>query len=186
MIWAGFDRLEIGPASFRHVLLLGYQTGFQVIDVEDASDFTELVSKRDGPVTFLQLLHIPTKSDGNEKFLQLHPLLIVVSGDGPNRSGLGQNQTYLSMPGRDGSVMAQSGSLVESPTAVRFYSLKSNCYVKVIRFRSPVLMVRCSPLVVSIGLEKEVICEFIQKNFWHCTNEVLYITFVNTFYINKV
>ncbi|KAJ0742650.1 putative transcription factor WD40-like family [Helianthus annuus] len=158
VIWAGFDRLEIGPASFRHVLLLGYQTGFQVIDVEDASDFTELVSKRDGPVTFLQLLHIPTKSDANEKFLQLHPLLMVVAGDEPTRSGLGQNRTYLSQPGRDGSVMAQSGSLVDSPTAVRFYSLKSNCYVKVLRFRSTVFMVRCSPLIVCIGLEKEIHC----------------------------
>ncbi|XP_076901145.1 autophagy-related protein 18g-like [Bidens hawaiensis] len=158
VIWAGFDRLETGPASFRHVLLLGYQTGFQVIDVEDASDFTELVSKRDGPVTFLQLLHIPTKSDGNEKFLQLHPLLMVVAGDEPTRSGLGQNQTYLSAPGRDGSVMAQSGSLVDSPTAVRFYSLKLNCYVKVLRFRSTVFMVRCSSLIVAIGLEKEIHC----------------------------
>ncbi|KAD6120161.1 hypothetical protein E3N88_11432 [Mikania micrantha] len=158
VIWAGFDRLEIGPASFRHVLLLGYQTGFQVIDVEDASDFTELVSKRDGPVTFLQLLHIPTKSDGNDKFQQLRPLLMVVAGDEPTRSGLGQNQTYLRVPGRDGSVMAQSGSLVDSPTAVRFYSLKSNCYVKILRFRSTVFMVRCSPLIVSIGLEKEIHC----------------------------
>ncbi|XP_076890513.1 autophagy-related protein 18g-like [Bidens hawaiensis] len=158
VIWAGFDRLETSPASFRHVLLLGYQTGFQVIDVEDASDFTELVSKRDGPVTFLQLLHIPTKSDGNEKFLQLHPLLMVVAGDEPTRSGLAQNRTYLSAPGRDGSVMAQSGSLVDSPTAVRFYSLKSNCYVKVLRFRSTVFMVRCSSLIVAIGLEKEIHC----------------------------
>ncbi|KAI3760072.1 hypothetical protein L1987_50462 [Smallanthus sonchifolius] len=158
VIWAGFDRLEIGPASFRHVLLLGYQTGFQVIDVEDASDFTELVSKRDGPVTFLQLLHFPTSSNGNEKFLQLHPLLMVVAGDEPTRSGLGQNRTYLSVPGRDGSVMAQPGSLVDSPTAVRFYSIKSNCYVKVLRFRSTVFMVRCSPLIVAIGLEKEIHC----------------------------
>lgn len=161
MIWAGFDRLEIGPAYFRNVLLLGYQTGFQVIDVEDASNFTELVSKRDGPVTFLQLLHIPAKSDDKEKFLSLHPLLMVVAGDEATRSTLGQNRTYLSASGRDGSVVSHSGTSVDSPTAVRFYSLKSNCYVKVLRFRSTVFMVRCSPRIVAMGLEKEVRCQFI-------------------------
>nr|KAJ0185742.1 hypothetical protein LSAT_V11C900457170 [Lactuca sativa] len=159
--WAGFDRLEVGSTSFRHVLLLGYQTGFQVIDVEDASDFTELVSKRDGPVTFLQLLHIPANPDGNEKFLPLHPLLIVVAGDEATRPtpSMGQNRSYLSPPGRDGSVVShhQSGTSVGS-TAVRFYSLQSNCYVKVLRFRSTVFMVRCSPLIVAVGLEKEIHC----------------------------
>ncbi|PWA79150.1 ATG18-like protein [Artemisia annua] len=158
VIWAGFDRLETGPASFRHVLLLGYQNGFQVIDVEDASDFTVLVSKRGGPVTFLQLLHIPAKSDENDKFIPLHPLLMVVAGDEAPRSALGQNRTYLSAPGRDGSNVAQSGTSVDSPTAVRFYSLQSNCYVKVLRFRSTVFMVRCSPTIVAVGLEKEIHC----------------------------
>ncbi|XP_024981378.1 autophagy-related protein 18g isoform X2 [Cynara cardunculus var. scolymus] len=158
VLWAGFDRLEIGPASFRHVLLLGYQNGFQVIDVEDASDFSELVSKRDGPVTFLQLLHIPAKCDGNEKFLSLHPLLVVVAGDEATMSALGQNRSYLVAPGRDGSNVAQSGASVDSPTAVRFYSFQSNCYVKVLRFRSTVFMVRCSPLIVAVGLEKEMHC----------------------------
>nr|XP_043637321.1 autophagy-related protein 18g [Erigeron canadensis] len=158
VIWAGFDRLEISPASFRHLLLLGYQTGFQVIDVEDASSFKELVSKRDGPVTFLQLLHIPAKSEDNEKFLQLHPLLLAVVGDEATQSRLGQNRAYFSASGRDGSSLSQSGASVDSPTAVRFYSLRSNCYVKVIRFRSAVLMVRCSPLVVAVGLENEIHC----------------------------
>ncbi|KAI3506713.1 hypothetical protein L1887_21276 [Cichorium endivia] len=156
--WAGFDRLEVGPTSFRHVLLLGYQTGFQVIDVEDASDFTELVSKRDGPVTFLQLLHIPANSDANEKFLPLHPLLIVVAGDEVTRSTLGQNRSYLSPSGRDGSIVSHQSGTSVGPTAVRFYSLQSNCYVKVLRFRSTVFMVRCSPLIVAVSLEKEIHC----------------------------
>lgn len=156
--WAGFDRLEIGPTSFRHVLLLGYQTGFQVIDVEDASDFTELVSKRDGPVTFLQLLHVPANSDPNEKFLPLHPLLIVVAGDEANRSTLGQNRTYMNPPGSNGSIASHQSGPIVGPTAVRFYSLQSNCYVKVLRFRSTVFMVRCSPLIVAVGLEKEIHC----------------------------
>ncbi|KAL4558811.1 hypothetical protein LXL04_037013 [Taraxacum kok-saghyz] len=154
--WVGFDKLQTGPTSFRHVILLGYETGFQVIDVEDASDFTELVSKRDGPVTFLQLLHIPANPDANDKskfkFLPLHPLLIVVAGDEPTRSALGQTRAIVSHH-HSGTTSVGSGS-----TAVRFYSLQSNCYVKVLRFRSTVYMVRCSPLIVAVGLEKEIHC----------------------------
>lgn len=89
-----------------HFVFLGDQTGFQLIDVEDASDFTELVSKRDGPVTFLQLLHIPANPDGNEKFLSLHLLLIVVASDEATRPTMGQNRCYLSPAGRDGSVVS--------------------------------------------------------------------------------
>ncbi|KAA8550919.1 hypothetical protein F0562_002603 [Nyssa sinensis] len=80
VIWAGFDELDLGPDSFKHVLLIGYQNGFQVIDVEDASNFRELVSKRDGPVTFLQMLPTPAKSDGDEGFRSSHPLLLIVAG----------------------------------------------------------------------------------------------------------
>ncbi|XP_071717642.1 autophagy-related protein 18g-like isoform X2 [Rutidosis leptorrhynchoides] len=157
VIWAGFDKLNNGSASFRHVLLLGYQTGFQVIDVEDASSFTELVSKRGGPVTFLQLMHIPSKSDVSEKTIPLHPILIVVAGD-VTRSGLGQNRTYMGAPGSDGSSIYHSETTLDLPTAVLFYSLKSNCYVKALRFRSTVFMVRCSPLIVAVGLENEIHC----------------------------
>ncbi|CAI9294310.1 unnamed protein product [Lactuca saligna] len=82
------------------------KTGFQVIDVEDSFDFIELVSKRDGPVTFLQLLHIPANPDGNEKFLSLHLLLIVVASDEATGSTMGQNRCYLSPTGRDGSVVS--------------------------------------------------------------------------------
>ncbi|XP_057998689.1 autophagy-related protein 18h isoform X2 [Hevea brasiliensis] len=79
VLWASFDQLELGPSSFKHVLLLGYSNGFQVIDVEDASDVIELVSKRDNPVTFLQMQPLPAKSEGREGFRASHPLLLVVS-----------------------------------------------------------------------------------------------------------
>ncbi|CAI9286893.1 unnamed protein product [Lactuca saligna] len=62
--------------------------------------------KRDGPVTFLQLLHIPANPDGNEKFLSLHLLLIVVASDEATRPTMGQNRCYLSPTGRDGSVVS--------------------------------------------------------------------------------
>ncbi|XP_057965598.1 autophagy-related protein 18g-like isoform X2 [Malania oleifera] len=154
--WAGFDKLELGPSAFKHVLLLGYQNGFQVLDVEEASNFSELVSKRDGPVTFLQMQPIPT-SDGHEGFRASHPLLLVVAGDEPNSLNLGQDRSHLDWLGRD-NLDSHSANCVNSPTAVQFYSLRSHCYVHVLRFRSAVCMVRCSPRIVAVSLATQIYC----------------------------
>lgn len=156
--WAGFDRLELSPSAFKRVLLLGYQNGFQVLDVDDASNVSELVSKRDGPVTFLQMQPIPLESDGHEGFRTSHPLLLVVAGDESNCLNPGQNHSHFGGLGRDGSSDSQSGNCISSPTAVRFYSLRSNCYVHVLRFRSAVCMVRCSPRIVAVGLATQIYC----------------------------
>ncbi|KAF5455118.1 hypothetical protein F2P56_024729, partial [Juglans regia] len=156
--WAGFDWLELGPSVFKHVLLLGYQNGFQVLDVEDASSFSELVSKRDGPVSFLQIQPFPALSDGVEGFKTSHPLLLVVAGDEMNSSGLSQHRSNLGGLGRDSNLESRSGNSANSPTAVRFYSLRSHCYVHVLRFRSAVCMVRCSPRIVAVGLATQIYC----------------------------
>ncbi|KAJ7972853.1 Autophagy-related protein like [Quillaja saponaria] len=154
--WAGFDRLELGPSISKCVLLLGYLNGFQVLDVEDASNFSEFVSKRDGPVSFLQMQPFPAGSNGQEGFRKSHPLLLVVSAD-DNSSGI-QNHIRLGGLGRDGSIDPQSGKPVNSPTAVRFYSLKTHCYVHVLRFWSAVYMIRCSPRIVAVGLATQIYC----------------------------
>lgn len=149
MLWACFDRLELGPSSFKHVLLLGYSNGFQVLDVENASNVRELVSKRDDPVSFLQMQPIPAKVDGCEGFRASHPLLLVVACDKSKIPGTVQN-------GRDGYAEPLSENIVSSATAVRFYSLRSHNYVHALRFRSTVYMVRCSPQVVAVGLATQV------------------------------
>lgn len=153
--WAGFDKLELGATAFKQVLLLGYQNGFQVFDVEDASNFSELVSKRDGPVTFLQMLPIPAKSNIDEGFRSSHPLLLVVAGD--ELKSLSPDETRFHL-GRDSTVEHQSMNYVNSPTAVRFYSLKSNSFVQVLKFRSAVCMVRCSSQIVAVGLATQICC----------------------------
>ncbi|KAJ0977594.1 hypothetical protein J5N97_013068 [Dioscorea zingiberensis] len=158
VLWAGFDRLELGPpSSFKHVLLLGYSNGFQVLDVEDASSVCELVSKRDGPVTFLQMQPIPAKSDGSEGFKVSHPLLLVVAGDETNGLGMVQGGR-LSALIRETTKEPQTGNCISTPTVVRFYSLKSHSYVHVLRFRSAVYMVRCSPRIVAIALAAQIYC----------------------------
>lgn len=155
MTWAGFDRLELGPSVCKQVLLLGYQNGFQVLDVEDASNFIELVSRRDGAVSFLQMQPLPVKSNGHEGFRKLHPFLLVVAGEDTNGLSLGQNHSHLG-GARDGNVESQLVNCVNSPTAVRFYSFQSHCYEHVLRFRSSVCMVRCSPRIVAVGLATQV------------------------------
>ncbi|XAR58503.1 hypothetical protein NMG60_11013927 [Bertholletia excelsa] len=156
--WAGFDKLEIGPNGFKHVLLLGYQNGFQVFDVEDASNFSELVSKHDGPVTFLQMLPIPVKSDNGEGFRSSYPLLLVVAGDQPSSLNLGHTSSHSGGLNRDGAVESQSMNNMNSPTAVSFYSFRSNSFVKVLKFRSAVCMVRCSSRIVAVGLPTQIYC----------------------------
>lgn len=158
VLWASFDRLELSPSSFKHVLLLGYSNGFQVIDVEDAPSVTELVSRRDDPVTFLQLQPLPTKSEGREGYRASHPLLLVVACDESKTSGLmlsGRDRLI-----RDGYNEPQTGNLAFTPTIVRFYSLRSHNYVHVLRFRSTVYMVRCSPRVVAVALATQVSISF--------------------------
>ncbi|KAK7378306.1 hypothetical protein VNO80_03745 [Phaseolus coccineus] len=154
--WAGFDTLELDPSNFKRILLLGYLNGFQVLDVEDASGFSELVSKRDGPVSFLQMQPFPIGGDGQEGFRKSHPLLLVVSGD--DNSYVNRNSTCLSGLERDDNVEMNSGNDFNSSTTVRFYSLKSHCYVHVLKFRSTVCMIRCSSRIVAVGLAKQIHC----------------------------
>ena len=55
-----FARLEYRTGSHhatRRVLLLGYQDGFQVWDLEDARLVRELASRRDGAVRFVKPTH---------------------------------------------------------------------------------------------------------------------------------
>ncbi|KAG5374723.1 hypothetical protein IGI04_039319 [Brassica rapa subsp. trilocularis] len=155
--WAGFGILELSQHITRHVLLLGYQNGFQVFDVEDASNFNELVSKRGGPVSFLQMQPLPARSGDHEGFGNSHPLLLVVAGDDTTGTGSGQSFSHNGSLARDGRVDF-SADATSYPTTVRFYSLRSHSYVYVLRFRSSVCMIRCSSRVVAVGLATQIYC----------------------------
>lgn len=148
VLWSCFDRLELSPSTVKHVLLLGYSNGFQVLDVDDGCNFSELVSARDDPVTFLQIQPMPEETEGREGFKMSHPLLLVVASEETRLSGPSLNE-------RDDFQMENS---MYSPRAVRFYSLKSHSYVHVLRFRSTVYMVRCSPRIVAVGLASQIYC----------------------------
>ncbi|PSR94788.1 Autophagy-related protein like [Actinidia chinensis var. chinensis] len=104
------------------------------------------------------MLPIPAKSDSDEGFRSSHPLLLVVAGDELNSLSLGETSGHFGGLGRDGTVEPQSVNLFNSPTAVRFYSLRSNCFVQVLKFRSAVCMVRCSSQIVAVGLATQIYC----------------------------
>ncbi|CAF2074952.1 unnamed protein product [Brassica oleracea var. botrytis] len=144
VLWSSFDRLHTSESSFKNLLLLGYANGFQVLDIDDASDVSELVSRRDDPVTFLQMQPLPAKCEGIEGFSASHPMLIAVADEAKGSVP----------PIRNG----YDDPLALSPTAVRFYSLRSHNYVHVLRFRSTVYMVRCSPRIVAVGLGSQIYC----------------------------
>ncbi|KAF8047102.1 hypothetical protein N665_3206s0004 [Sinapis alba] len=151
VLWQSFDRLHISESSFKNVLLLGYANGFQVLDIDDSSNVSELVSRRDDAVTFLQMQPLPARCEGVEGFRSSHPILIAVADESKGSSGPG---------GDDGSVRNgfDDPLALFSPTVVRFYSLRSHNYVHVLRFRSTVYMVRCSPRIVAVGLGSQIYC----------------------------
>ncbi|KAJ6887038.1 autophagy-related protein 18f-like [Populus alba x Populus x berolinensis] len=167
--WAGFDKLEGDDDVIRQVLLLGYQSGFQVWDVEEANNVRDLVSRHDGPVSFLQMLPKPITSKRSEdKFAYSRPLLVVCAEgeqDGPATSMNG-NVSNNHDP--------VNGSTVS--TVVRFYSLRSQSYVHVLKFRSAVYSVRCSSRIVAISQSSQVHCfnaTTLQREYTILTNPMV-------------
>lgn len=168
VIWAGFDKLEVEGDVHRRVLLLGYWSGFQVWDVEEADNVRDLVSKHDVAVSFLQMLPHPSFLKKTEdKFAVNRPLLVVCadSSAGNNFQDGFTTHSNEQIPriGDQGN-----GSL---PTTVRFYSLKSHSYVHELKFRSVVYSVRCSCRVVAILQAAQV--NLLSKN--ESTKKTLFV-----------
>ncbi|KAM1343275.1 hypothetical protein PS2_007413 [Malus domestica] len=156
--WAGFDKLEGEGNDTCQVLLLGYRSGFQVWDVEEADNVRDLVSRYDGPASFMQMLPKPIASKRSEdKFEESRPLLVVCADGSISVGNIIQDGTATPHNG----VTAYSHDTANSsfvPTVVRFYSLKSQSYVHVLKFRSVVYSVKCSSRVVAISLAAQIHC----------------------------
>ncbi|GAV60852.1 WD40 domain-containing protein/BCAS3 domain-containing protein [Cephalotus follicularis] len=175
VLWAGFDKLEGEGGIARRVLLLGYRSGFQVWDVEEADNVRDLVSRHDGPVSFLQMLPKPIASKGSgDKFAGSRPLLAVcvdgsLSGACNIQDGLStSNKSMLNYqdPGNGGSL----------PTVVRFYSLRSQSYVHTLKFRSVIYSVRCSSRVVAISQAAQIHCfgaTTLEREYTILTNPIV-------------
>ncbi|XXG69274.1 hypothetical protein AAC387_Pa06g2186 [Persea americana] len=152
--WAGFDKLECEGGIVRQVLLLGYRSGFQVWDVEEADDVRELVSKHDASVSFLQMQQKPLLSKRSaDKFADDRPLLVVVEDGGGNFL---DGQVSPSNGSDNNCNDLGNGNLV--PTVVRFYSLRTYSYVQALKFRTAVFSVRCSPRIVAVSQAAQIHC----------------------------
>ncbi|XP_061350527.1 autophagy-related protein 18f-like isoform X2 [Gastrolobium bilobum] len=158
VIWAGFDKLEGEGEVIQQVLLLGYRSGFQVWDVEDSNNVRDLVSRQDGPVSFLQMVPSPILSKRPEdKFADKRPLLVVCT-DG-FFGGRSKVQDGLAAPCNGSTLKCLdqvNGNYL--PTTVQFYSMRSQLYVHVLKFRSVVYSVRCSSRIVAVSLTTQIHC----------------------------
>ncbi|XWS11162.1 hypothetical protein CRYUN_Cryun38cG0060000 [Craigia yunnanensis] len=162
--WAGFDKLEGEEDVIRQVLLLGYRSGFQVWDVEEADNVCDLVSRRDGPVSFMQMLPKPVAAKrSGDKFANSRPLLVVCHIQHGSCNG--------SIPHNNDS---GNGSVV--PTIVQFYSLRSQSYVHMLKFRSVVYSVRCSSRIVAIAQAAQIHCfgaTSLEREYTILTNPIV-------------
>ncbi|KAL1184924.1 hypothetical protein V6Z11_A01G079100 [Gossypium hirsutum] len=171
--WAGFDNLEGEGDVIRQVLLLGYLSGFQVWDVEEADNVRDLVSKCDGPVSFMQMLPKPAPEiRPDDKFADSRPLLVVSADGSLSKDTCIQDGAY------NGSIAnnrdSGNGSVV--PTIVRFYSLRSQSYVHLLKFRSAVYSVRCSSRIVAVGQAAQIHCfgaTKLEREFSILTNPIV-------------
>ncbi|KAK1308837.1 Autophagy-related protein 18g [Acorus calamus] len=153
--WAGFDKLECEGDVLRQVLLLGFRSGFQVWDVEEADDVQQLVSRHEGPVSFLQTVNKPIPLKRSEdKFADERPLL-AVAGDGAVSGVNGVSEPPCN---GNGISCQESGNENFLPTVIRFYSFRTHEDVHFLKFRSAVYSVRCSPRIVAVSQEKQIHC----------------------------
>ncbi|XWS09865.1 hypothetical protein CRYUN_Cryun39dG0026200 [Craigia yunnanensis] len=171
--WAGFDKLEGEEDVIRQVLLLGYRSGFQVWDIEEADNVRDLVSRCDGLVSFMQMLPKPLAAKrSGDKFADSRPLLVVCA-DGSLSGG-----THIQDGSCNGSIPHNhdygNGSVV--PTIVQFYSLRSQSSVHMLKFRTVVYSVRCSSRVVAIAQAAQIHCfdaTTLEREYTILTNPIV-------------
>ncbi|KAK7262650.1 hypothetical protein RJT34_30225 [Clitoria ternatea] len=162
VIWAGFDTLEGQGDVTRKLLLLGYLSGFQVWDVDDSNNVHDLVSRHDGPVSFMQMVPSPIVSKRPEdKFADRRPLLVVCT-DGSLDGGVKSQDGLTSGSSCNASTLnCHDHDLVNGiclPTTVQFFSMRSQSYVHVLKFISAVYSVRCSSRIVAVSQATQIHC----------------------------
>ncbi|CAH1428673.1 unnamed protein product [Lactuca virosa] len=169
VLWAGFDKLECEGDISRRVLLLGYQFGFQVWDVEDANNVRNIVSRYDGAVFSMQLLPKPIVPKHSQvEYANSRPLLVICSDGSFSAGGNPPGNGNI----KNGHDQVNGGSV---PTVVWFYSLKSQSYIKELKFRSVVYSVRCSSRIVAVLQAAQVHCfdvATLQRDYTILTNPI--------------
>ncbi|KAK4803797.1 hypothetical protein SAY86_003614 [Trapa natans] len=175
VLWAGFDNLKVDGGIGRRVLLIGYRSGFQVWDVEEANNVWTVVSRHDGPVSFMQMVPNPILSQkGEDNFVESRPLLVVCADNSGSTNNF-QDGFTTHANGKLPSIHNNQGNTTFFPTIIRFYSLRSQIYIHVLKFQSVIYSVRCSSRVVAISQATQIHCldaTTLQRTYTIVTNPV--------------
>ncbi|ESQ42994.1 hypothetical protein EUTSA_v10012811mg [Eutrema salsugineum] len=168
VLWAGFDKLEKDDGDTRRVLLLAFQSGFQIWDVEETENVHVIVSSHDGQASFMQMLPSPIVSeDLDDRFSESRPLVAVCGDSSWEESSDRQSISKNDSP----------ESEVVVSTNVHFYSLKSKSYVHTLKFRSMIYTVRCSSRIVAVLQASQIHCfdaTTLIKEYMIITNSITY------------
>lgn len=145
-------------------MLLGCRYGFQVWDVEDGDNVCNLVSRHDGPVSFVQVLpKLIASKTADDKFSVSRPMLILCA-DGSFSGGSNSGEGIVTPHNGTFQHYHNQASATFLPTVVWFYSLRSHSYVHQLKFRSVVHLVRCSSRVIAI-LQAAQVCDMMSQSF---------------------
>lgn len=135
------DKEKITALKFAHldaagqcpVLLLAYETGFQVWGLDGPGEPAELLSKRDGHVRLIDLLPAPAPSPARGAacargaLAGTHPLLVLARG-GPPADPEG------------------------APAALSVYSMRTHAVVESLALTAPALALATSPTLLVVSL----------------------------------
>jgi WD40 repeat protein len=140
-LYSNFQFVDLSPPTAplfarerRLFLSIGYSNGFQVFDVSDPSHIKEIVSIRDEkPVKIVKVLPLPEPDENvlDEKIIlkDKYPVVAVV--------------TCEDKPGSNNSV-------------VKFYSLKTQEYVHMLKFNSEVYQIACNSQAFIVAAKNQV------------------------------
>eukprot|EP00026_Physarum_polycephalum_P001335 Phypoly_transcript_01336.p1 GENE.Phypoly_transcript_01336~~Phypoly_transcript_01336.p1 ORF type:complete len:1082 (+),score=210.12 Phypoly_transcript_01336:99-3344(+) len=131
VLGAEFDKYETASGENRLCLMLSYNNGFQVWDLQHPDGKREVVSVRDStPIKCIKFLPNPIgKEPPNSLLAGKRPLLGVISAEESTKFPRSQ---------------------------VKFYSLKANDYINLLRFRSPVYTIECNQKILLVGLRDSI------------------------------
>ncbi|DBA69654.1 TPA: hypothetical protein ACH3X2_012712 [Trebouxia sp. C0005] len=158
VLYVKFSQLESKTTAGlqqQTVLLLGYEHGFQVWDLQDCAQIQELVSRRDGAVSFLASLPWPQQPPRpSSPSCNAWPVLAIV-------------------PSPTADSATPSHSSTSSSHCVQLYSLQSHSYLHSLSFSSRVLSLKCSPRLIVVALDAQIHA-FDTANLQHTFSAVTY------------
>lgn len=189
VLYVKFSQLESKTTAGlqqQTVLLLGYEHGFQVWDLQDCAQIQELVSRRDGAVRcatwtvtctdsafslFAYFVHHILKNQTCCSFLASLPW--PQQPPRPSSPSCNAWPVLAIVPSPTADSATPSHSSTSSSHCVQLYSLQSHSYLHSLSFSSRVLSLKCSPRLIVVALDAQIHA-FDTANLQHTFSAVTY------------